>query len=105
MEAFCMLAASAFARLDKDSVVLGHNAVNDGSFLSSLFNGKIQIKNRRLLYTAPNVLSRGLSAQGLLQTPGGGHLGKGGGGMEGRGGKFLLPFPEPGPKAGVAGGV
>lgn len=51
------------------------------------------------------LLSRGLSAQGLLQTPGGGHVGKGGGGMEGRGGKFLLPFPEPGPEAGVVGGV
>lgn len=40
------------------------------------------------------------SAQGLLQTPGGGQVGKGGGGSDGKGGRFLLPFPELGPKAG-----
>lgn len=61
--------------------------------------------NSIFLFSYLSLLSRGLSAQGLLQTPGGGHVGKGGGGMEGKGGKFLLPFPEPGPKDGVVGGV
>lgn len=51
------------------------------------------------------LLLRALSAHGLLQTPGGGHVGRGGGGTEGKGGKFLLPFPKKGPEAGVAGGV
>ena len=68
------------------------------------------VMNLKVYNSRPHLLllSRGLSAQGLLQTPGGGHVGKGGGGMEGRGGRFLLPFtepPPPGPEAGVLGGV
>lgn len=61
--------------------------------------------NSIILFPHLLLLSRDLSDQGLLQTPGGGHVGKGGGGIEGKGGKFLLPLPVPGPEDGVAGGV
>lgn len=51
------------------------------------------------------LLSRGLSAHGLLQTPGGGHVGSGGGGIEGRGGRLRLLFTDPPADTGVPVGV
>lgn len=52
------------------------------------------------------LLSCDLSVHCLLQTPGGGQVGRGGGGMEGKGGNVLLPLQEPpGPEIGVEGGV
>lgn len=62
------------------------------------FKFTLNTQNTSLSYLL--LLLRDFSAQGLLQTPGGGQVGKGGGGSDGRGGRFLLPFPELGPKAG-----